>query len=125
MQIPLCRLVAMAIVRSTLSSNLALLEDNFVHGYQKGAAMFYLSTTNGGGLVDKVMDDDLESWGPLWCAVNDCFEEYLSSIPTLRHLKGVKFSVCDGFTKGKHGGLSSLAYIQPILLSTLWLILLF
>jgi hypothetical protein len=63
--IPLCRLVAMPIVRPTLSSNLALPKDDFVHGYQEGDAVFYLSMINEAGLVDKVTDDNQESWGPL------------------------------------------------------------
>jgi hypothetical protein len=45
MLIPLWRLIAMPIVRSTLSSNLALLEDDFVDGYREGVVVFYLSTT--------------------------------------------------------------------------------
>jgi hypothetical protein len=68
MMVPLCRMVAMPIVRPTLSSDLASLEADFVHGYWEGAAVFYLSTTNEGGLVEKVSDEDLQSWGPLWCA---------------------------------------------------------
>jgi hypothetical protein len=96
MMVPLCRMVAMPIVRPTLSSNLASLEVDFIHGYRKGMAVFYLSTTNEGGLVEEVSDEDLQSWGPLWYAVNTRFEDYLSSVPELRHLKGVKFSVCDG-----------------------------
>jgi hypothetical protein len=96
MMVPLYRLVAMPIVRLTLFSNLASLEANFVHGYWEVAVVFNLSTTNEGGLVDKVIDEDLQSWGPLWYAVNTCFEDYLSSVPELRDLKDVKFSVCDG-----------------------------
>jgi hypothetical protein len=60
MPVPLCRLVSMPIIRPTLSSNLALLEDDFVHDYREGAAMFYLSMTNEGGLVEKVTDEDLK-----------------------------------------------------------------
>jgi hypothetical protein len=96
MMVPVCRLVAMPIVRPTLSSDLASVEADFVHGYQEGAAVFSLSTTDEGGPVEKVIDEDLQSWSPLWCAVNTRFEDYLSSVPELRHLKGVKFSVCDG-----------------------------
>jgi hypothetical protein len=96
MMVPLCRMVAMPIVRPTLSSDLASLEADFVHGYREGAVVFYLSTTNEGGVVEKVTDEDLQSWGSLWCAVNTRFEDYLSSVLELRHLKGVKFSVCDG-----------------------------
>jgi hypothetical protein len=46
MQVPLCRMVPMSIVRPTLSSDLASLEDKFVHGYWNGAVVFYLSVTN-------------------------------------------------------------------------------
>jgi hypothetical protein len=48
-------------VRPLLSSDLASLENDFVHNYREGVAMFYLSTTNEGGQVDKVTDEDLKS----------------------------------------------------------------
>jgi hypothetical protein len=96
MMVPLYRLVAMPIVRLTLSSDLASVEVDFVYSYREGAALFYLSTTNEGGLVEKVTDEDLQSWGPLWCVVNTHFEDYLSFVLELRHLKGIKFLVCDG-----------------------------
>jgi hypothetical protein len=86
----------MPIVRPTLSSDLASLEDEFMHGYLDGAAVFYLPITNEGGQIEKVTDEDLVSWGPYWRAVNARFEEFLSSVPGLRDLRDVKFSVCDG-----------------------------
>jgi hypothetical protein len=43
---------------------LASLEDEFVHGYRDGAAVFYLSITNEGGQIEKVTDEDLASWDP-------------------------------------------------------------
>jgi hypothetical protein len=96
MRVPLCRMVAMPIVRSTLSSDLASLEDDYVHGYREGAVVFYLSITNEVGQIEKVSDEDLASWGPYWRAVKAQFEEFLSSVPGLRDLKDVKFSVFDG-----------------------------
>jgi hypothetical protein len=78
MQVPLYRMVPIPIVRPTLSSNLASLEDEFVHGYRNGAAVFYLSITNEGGQIEKVTDEDLASWGPYWRAVNARFEELCS-----------------------------------------------
>jgi hypothetical protein len=96
MMVPLYRLVVMPIVRPTLSLDLASLKADFVHGYREGMVVFYLSTTNDGGLVDKVTNEDLQSCRPLWCAINTRFEDYFSSVPQLRHLKGVKFLVCDG-----------------------------
>ena len=61
MPVPLCRMVAMLIERPILSSDLASLVDNFVHGYQEGAAMFYLSITNEAGHIEKVSGEDLVS----------------------------------------------------------------
>jgi hypothetical protein len=58
--------------------------------------VFYLSITNEAGQIEKVMDEDLASWGPYWRVFNDRFEEFLSSVPRLRELRGVKFSVCNG-----------------------------
>ena len=58
--------------------------------------MLYLSITNKGGQIEKVMDEDLASWDPYWSVVNAWFEEFLSSVPGLKELRGVKFSVCDG-----------------------------
>jgi hypothetical protein len=88
-------MVPMPIVRPILSSDLASLADKFVHGYRDGTAVFYMSTTNEGGQIEKVTNEDLASWGPYWRAVNDQFEEFLSSVPRLRELRGVKFSICD------------------------------
>ena len=45
--------------------NLASLEDDFVHGYQEGAVVFYLSTSNEGGQIDKVTNENRKSWDPL------------------------------------------------------------
>lgn len=41
--IPLCRMIAMPMVRPTLPSDLAKQEQEFVHGYPEGAAVFYFS----------------------------------------------------------------------------------
>ncbi len=49
MHIPLCRLVAMPMVRPTLSSDLLKLEQEFIFGYREGATIFNVSTTNEAG----------------------------------------------------------------------------
>ena len=43
MQIPLCRLVPMPMVRPTLASDILALEQQFVYGYEEGARVFYVS----------------------------------------------------------------------------------
>jgi hypothetical protein len=56
----LCRMVAMPIVRPTLSSNLALLEYDFVHGFKEGAAVLYLSITNEGGQITRRKESPIQ-----------------------------------------------------------------
>ena len=46
MKIPLCRLVPMPMVRPTLASDLIQLEQQFVHGYEEGARVFYVSVVD-------------------------------------------------------------------------------
>lgn len=94
--IPLCRMVAMPMVRPTLQSDLAKLEHEFVHGYREGAAVFYVSLTNEDGKTQEVTAADMESWGPLWNAQNEIFNAYLESVPELKCLTNLMFFVCDG-----------------------------
>ena len=44
--IPLCRIVAMPMVRPIISRDLKKLEQEFVHCYEEMAAIFYISVTN-------------------------------------------------------------------------------
>ena len=46
LHIPLCRLVAMPMVRPTLAYDITKLEQEFVGGYRDGAVVLYVSTTN-------------------------------------------------------------------------------
>jgi hypothetical protein len=94
--IPLCRVICMPIMRSTLSCDLTLLEADFVHGYREGAAVFYVSTTDEQGVVQKFNDTNRQTWNGHWRAADQRFEEFLLSKPSLQHLSNVKFFVCDG-----------------------------
>jgi len=94
--IPLCRMVPMPMVRPTLESDLAKLEQEFVHGYREGAAVFYVSMTNEDGKSQEVTSADVDAWGPLWNAKNDTFNAYLESVPELRPFTNLMFFVCDG-----------------------------
>ena len=94
--IPLCRMVAMPVVRPTLQSNLSKLEQEFVHGYREGAAVFYVSITNEDGKTQEVTDADKAAWGPVWDAENEEFNKYLDSLPELKALANLMFFVCDG-----------------------------
>ena len=94
--IPLCRMLAMPMVRPTLTSDLAKLEQEFVHGYREGASVFYVSTTNEDGKTQEVSEADKSSWGPIWNSKNDSFNKFLLSDPHLAHLTNMMFFVCDG-----------------------------
>lgn len=96
LQIPLCRMVAMPMVRPTLSCDLDLLEHEFTNGYRDGAAVFYVTTTNEAGESSHFTDEEIEEWGPLWKEKNDTFNDHIDSKPELRFLRNLKFYVCDG-----------------------------
>ena len=94
--IPLCRMLAMPMVRPTLASDLAKLEQEFVHGYREGASVFYVTATNEEGKTQEVNEAYKASWGPLWNAKNDVFNAFLLSDPHLARFTNSMFFVCDG-----------------------------
>jgi hypothetical protein len=91
--IPLCRMVYMPLVRPTLANDIKKLEAEFTQGYWPGAPMFYVSICN-----EKeewsVMEEDTSHWGPHWTSVNE-FEAKLVLNPHLKFLSGRMFFVCD------------------------------
>lgn len=96
LRIPLWTLVSMPMVRPTLSCDIVKLEQEFVHGYRDGAAVFYVSTRNEARECSEFNADEIERFGPLWRKENDVFEKHLSSVAKLKFLKNKKFFVCDG-----------------------------
>ena len=94
--IPLCRLVAMPLVRPTLQNDLDKLEQEFVHGYRDGVAVFYVTLTDEHGSTQEVTSVVKENWGSIWNAQNEEFNRYLLSVPELSHMKNLMFFVCDG-----------------------------
>ena len=96
LRIPLCCLAEMPMVRLTLQSDIARLQEDFVIGYRDGSAVFYVSVTNEQGEKEDVTEYDKQAWGPLWNEVNDQFNESLRATPGLEHLQNAKFFVCDG-----------------------------
>jgi hypothetical protein len=94
--IPLCRLVAMPLVRPTLQSDLEKLEQEFVHSYRDGAAVFYVTLTDKHGSIQEVTSAVKENWGSIWNEKNEEFNRYLLSVPELSHMENLMFFVCDG-----------------------------
>ena len=94
--IPLCRMLAMPMVRPTLTSDLAKLEQEFVHGYREGASVFYVTLTNEEDKTQEVTDAEKASWDPIWRAKNEVFNSFLLSVPELSGFTNLMFFVCDG-----------------------------
>jgi len=95
-KVPLCRLVPMPMVRPTLSCDLIKLEQEFTHGYDEGARVFYASVSDEQGESGFFSEAEKAEWGPIWQKVNDEFNSELSSHIELKHLVDAKFYLCDG-----------------------------
>jgi hypothetical protein len=64
--IPLCRMVALPLVRPVLQSDIRRLEQDFWSGYRGGDRCFYVSTTNDQGTSMDVTDDVTATWNEHW-----------------------------------------------------------
>ena len=62
MEIPLCRMIGLQVVRSALAIDIEKMKADFIHGYHPGAVVFYVSTTNIQGNLRDVTNDDRLSW---------------------------------------------------------------
>ena len=79
MKIPLCRLVPMPMVSPTLASDLIQLEQQFVHGYEEGARVFYVFVADELGQTSTFSLAEKDDWGELWNSVNNEFNGFLQS----------------------------------------------
>jgi len=95
LQIPLCQMVAMPMVRPTLACDLQKLEQEFTKGYRDGAIVFYVTTTNEAGESSVFSEEEMEEWDPFWKKRNEIFNAQVESTPELRFLKNLKFFVCE------------------------------
>lgn len=96
MDIPLCRMISMQVVRPALANDILKLRGDFYSGYHPGAAVFYVSVEGIDGSTIDVGPDIISTWDSHWKTVNDEFEKYLESKPKLHHLRGKMFHVWDG-----------------------------
>ena len=86
MKILLCRLVPMPMVRPTLASDLIQLEQQFVHGYEEGARVFYVSVADELSQTSTFLSAEKDEWGELWSSVNDKFNRFLDSHKALKQM---------------------------------------
>jgi hypothetical protein len=93
--IPLCKMVPMPLIRPTLGSDIKRLEAKFSHGYRPGANVLYVSICDENGEERTVIDQDQQHWGPHWTKVNEEFEAKLATNPQLSKLLGQMFFICN------------------------------
>lgn len=94
--IPLCRMVALPLVRPILQTDIRRLEQDFIDGYRGGDRCFYVSLTNDQGVSKDVTPMIMETWNTSWKRRNDEFEYQVSSDPDLAFLAKKMFFVWDG-----------------------------
>ena len=94
--IPLCRMISLQVVRLILAVDIKKMKADFIHRYKPGAAIFYVSTMDFGGLERVVTDADRQSWDKLWQMRNEEFEYFLGLHSELETLSNKFFFIWDG-----------------------------
>ena len=95
-EILLCRMITLQVVRPALAKDIEKMKVGFVHGYRPGATVFYVSTTDFGGEEPLVTDADRLSWDMHWQRRDDEFESFLSLHSELHELSNKFFFIWDG-----------------------------
>ena len=62
MDIPLCQMIGLQVVRPALAVDIEKLKADFVHGYRLGVAVFYVSITNFVASELEVLSEDRALW---------------------------------------------------------------
>ena len=89
-------MISLQVVRPALAVDIEKMKADFIHGYRPGAAIFYVSTTDFGGLERVVTNADRQSWDKLWCRRNEEFEYFLGLHSELESLSNKFFFIWDG-----------------------------
>jgi len=96
MEIPLCYMISMQVVKLALRNDIFKLQGDFYFSYHLGVANFYVCFEGIDGCIVDVTPERTNSWNDHWKVVNDEFEQFLESKPSLHHLMGKMFHVWDG-----------------------------
>ena len=97
LNIPLCRMISLPIVRPYLKNDVMSLAAHFVScGYLEGNGVFYVALENNEGKTMDVTPDIISTWSDHWVQVNAQFEEQLNLDEDLRVFSGKMFMVWDG-----------------------------
>ena len=95
-EIPLCRMISLQVVRLALAMDIEKMKADFIHGYRLGAAVFYVSTTDFIGIERFVTDADRQNYDRQWRRRNQEFEDFLGLHPELHSLSNKFFFIWDG-----------------------------
>ena len=90
-EIPLCRMITLQVIRPALAKDIEKMKADFVHGYRPRVVVFYVSTTDFGGEEQLVTDADRLSWDMHWQIRDDEFESFLSLHSELHELSNKFF----------------------------------
>jgi hypothetical protein len=96
MEIPLCHIISMQLVRLALMNDIFELQGDFYFGYHPIAIVFNFFLEGIDGCIVDVTLQRINNWDDHWKTVNDKFEEFLQSKPFLHHIVGKMFHVWDG-----------------------------
>ena len=95
-EIPLCRMISLQVVRLALAVDIEKMKADFIHGYRPGAAVFYMSTIDFTSVERFVTDSDRQNWDRQWKRRNQEFEDFLGLHPELHSLSNKFFFIWDG-----------------------------
>jgi hypothetical protein len=94
--VPLCRMKSLQVVRPALINDILKLQADFVHGYWDGAAVFYISLKDEHGNGSFVTDTERQMWDPHWQQRDSEFESFLKADNELEFMSGRFLYVWDG-----------------------------
>lgn len=108
LDIPLCRMIPMTDVKTPLQPDIEKLKAEFVNGYKRGGACFYVALKSYKLQTQEVTDEERSNWSPIWKNVDKAFEESLKLSLGLQKFSNKKFYVWDG----NHRHLAWMALIE-------------
>jgi hypothetical protein len=95
--IPLCRMISLPVVRPFLKNDVMNLAAHFVTcGYMEGNGVFYVALENNEGKTIDVTNDITNTWSSNWVRANAAFERELQNDEDLKVFSGKMFMVWDG-----------------------------
>jgi hypothetical protein len=96
MEIPFYHIISMKVIRHALTNDILKFRGDFYSCYHLGATIFYVFLEWIEGCIFYVNQERTNNWDDHWKAMNEKFEAYLQSKPSLHHLMGKMFHVWDG-----------------------------